>query len=169
MRSSHHASIPHHKLVLAIASTAASAVAVTAILILRRRSSRGRTCKLDGKEMGECGERLEKEGLSPSDTGTCSRRITMSKSTRFPWEPAATVNANESGSDGDDDGGGGDDNVGEGKHIPVRSNREARLFRDEMKSSPAPHNQQQKDQLDFLASMTFASSNLRQPNCPCCI
>ena len=27
----------------------------------------------------------------------------------------------------------------------------------------------EKDQLDFLASMTFANGGIRKPNCPCCV
>mmetsp|Transcript_2180 Transcript_2180/g.6350 ORF Transcript_2180/g.6350 Transcript_2180/m.6350 type:complete len:131 (-) Transcript_2180:213-605(-) len=45
----------------------------------------------------------------------------------------------------------GDNDIGKGQHISTYG--EAR----------------NEDQLDFLASMTFASSGLRQPSCPCCV
>ena len=140
MRSSYHA---------AAAAAAAAAVTVTAILIShhhRRSSGRQRTDKSDSKEKMSSGEILENGRVSAMDSGS-SRG---SNSARFPWEPAATM-ATASGSE---DG----EVVGEGEHMPGSRN--------ETKSTP-PHHRPQKDHLDFLASMTFARSGLRQPNCPC--
>ena len=149
MRSSYHA---------AAAAAAAAAVTVTAILIShhRRSSGRQRTDKSDSKEEISSGESLENGCVSAMDSGSRG-----SNSARFPWEPAATM-ATASGSE--------DGEVGEGEHMPG-SNGEPQpptYHRNETKSTP-PHHRPQKDQLDFLASMTFASSGLRQPNCPCCI
>lgn len=147
MRSSYHAAV-----------AAAAAVTVTAMLISHhhRSSGRQRTDKGDSEEKRSSGKSLENGCVSAIDSGSRG-----SNSTRFPWEPAAMATAS---------GIIGDDGVfGEGEHVPS-SNGEPQppTSRNETKSTP-PHHRPQKDQLDFLASMTFASSGLRQPNCPCCI
>lgn len=135
------------------AAAAAAAVAVTAILISHHRQSSGR----QRKETMSCDERLENECVSALDAGSRG-----SNSTRFPWEPAATMATASASANGDV--------VGEGEHMPDSANGEPQspTSRIETKSTP-PHHRPQKDQLDdFLASMNFASG-LRQPNCPCCM
>ena len=143
----------------AAAAAAAAVAACAAIHISRHRRPGGRQGpnECDSKEKMKSGESLESGGISSNDSGNRDSNST----TRFPWEPARMPNASGSG-------GGDDDDDGEGGHVPS-SNGEAQVLtsRNEMKSTPI-HHQQQKDQLDFLASMTFASSSLRQPNCPCC-
>ena len=151
MRSSYHA---------AAAAAATAAVTVTAILIShhhRRSSGRQRTDKSDSKEKMSSGESLENGCVSAMDSGSRG----SNSGARFPWEPAATM-ATASGSE---DG----EVVGEGEHMPG-SNGEPQppTPRNETKRTP-PHHRPQKDQLDFLASMTYARSGLWQPNCPCCI
>ena len=144
MRSSHarHPTHHHHTLLLA---TAAAAVAVT-ILIRRqstRSSSSNRRWGSDGKGDTDDNASLENEDAASSDDR-------KSDSTPFPWEPAVMTNMNESSDTDDDD-------VGEeGEHVST--------------GNPTHHPQQQEgNQLEFLASMTFASSSLRQPSCPCCV
>jgi len=141
MRSSHarHPATHHHTLLLA-----AAAVAVTAVLIRRQSSSSNRRWGSDGKEDTENNENLKNEDVASS----ADRK---SDSTRFPWEPAVMTNVNESGDTSDDD----DDIGAESEHVST--------------GNPNHHQQQQDDQLEFLASMTFASSSLRQPSCPCCV
>ena len=118
----------------------AAAVAVTAVLIRRQSSSSNRRWGSDGKEDTENNENLKNEDVASS----ADRK---SDSTRFPWEPAVMTNVNESGDTSDDDDIGEEVDTG----------------------NPTHHMQQQDDQIDFLASMTFASSSLRQPSCPCCV
>ena len=144
----------------AAAVTVTVTVTVTAILSCishhRRSSDRQRTDKSDSKEMMSSDESLGK-GRASSGHGGGSRTRSMNEPTRFPWEPAHAS--------GSADG----DVVGEMVHMRS-SNGQPPLpaFQNETESTPS-HHQQQQDQLDFLASMTFASSGLRQPNCPCCI
>ena len=139
MRSSHARHPTHHHSLL----LAAAAIAVSVILIRRQSSSSNRCWGSDGKEDTENNESLN-EDAAPTDDR-------KSDSTRFPWEPAVMTNVNEGGDTSDDV----DDIGDEGEHVST--------------GNPTHHQQHQNDQLEFLASMTFASSSLRQPSCPCCV
>ena len=140
MRSSHARHPTHHHSLL----LAAAAIAVSVILIRRQSSSSNRCWGSDGKEDTENNESLKNEDAAPTDDR-------KSDSTRFPWEPAVMTNVNEGGDTSDDV----DDIGDEGEHVST--------------GNPTHHQQHQNDQLEFLASMTFASSSLRQPSCPCCV
>ena len=141
MRSSHARHPTHHHSLL----LAAAAIAVSVILIRRQSSSSNRRCS-DGKEGTENNENEKNEDAAPTDDR-------KSDSTRFPWEPAVMTNVNESGDTCTSDD---VDDIGEESgHVST--------------GNPTHHQQQQGDQLEFLASMTFASSSLRQPSCPCCV
>ena len=140
MRSSHARHPTHHHSLL----LAAAAVAVSVILIRRQSSSSNRRWGSDGKEDTESNENLKNGDAASSDDR-------KSDSAPFPWEPAVMTNVNESGDTINDV----DDIGDEGEHVST--------------GNPTHHQQQQDDQLEFLASMTFASSSLRQPSCPCCV
>lgn len=71
------------------------------------------------------------------------KKIQMSE-VRFPWEAAIPQYS-----------------------LPVTTtNRGSEKHQAEKKSSTTGNAQ---EQLNFVASMTFASGSLRQPSCPCCI
>lgn len=84
---------------------------------------------------------------------------------RFAWEPRYDAGPKSGIKSGDADSGDsiGDDDKSSNKPIEPMSDTQPKELR-----IPSTVPADAKEQLHFLASMTFANGGLRQPSCPCC-
>lgn len=95
-------------------------------------------------------QKKESTHSSPSSEKKNITSETILSTTQFPWEPRSITKLSQS----------------------KLSSSDSHNTKEEKTVSTGKHHQEDdahQQQLQFLSSMTFANSSLRQPSCPCCI